>query len=380
MVSNLQNIESQSLVKKEVVVVAYTDNEHYRFSDGLCAIQRNQLWGFIDTTGKFVIDFRFSSNGFEIPTFHEGKCCVSIQSSSGEITPIYIDKAGNTLFQNQVFSGITAFSNGLAIVEKTESTKSPYLSLIDSTGKPVAGAISPGYSPDMKLEFRGFSDGLAAIFDSKTNSWGFINTKGKWAILPDSKFQTVGDFHDGLAYIQNAAEGKWGAINTKGELIIPYMYDNRPLDFAEGLSAVRNQEDKVGYIDKTGNLIIPYHYEPIMNQNGLSFFEGNAIVSREGNYYSISAIGKENLKIGDASMEVRMLQNGLIAFKKWTKSEIWGIGLIRTNGEVLLEPNQLYQLEEFDNGLAHAQAKINGLNYNGFVDLEANFVILNENQ
>jgi len=70
----------------------------------------------------------------------------------------------------------------------------------------------------------------------------------------------------------------------------------------------------------------------------------------------------------------------LVAYKKWMKSEIWAIGLIRTNGEVILAPGILYQISEFSNGLAHAKAKINGINYNGFVNLDANFVILNENQ
>jgi len=380
MVSNLQLTEAQSIVNKDVAVVSYTDNEKYQFSEGLCAIQHDRLWGFIDTTGNLVIDFRFRNNGYEIPSFHDGKCCVCIQTQSEDLKRIYIDKSGTTLFPNQEFSGITAFSNGLAIVEKTEFSRPPLLVLIDSLGKPLASAITPGYPLGMKLEFRGFHEGLAAICDSKTKAWGFINTKGKWAIQPESKYKVVGDFHDGLSIVQDATENKWGAINTIGELVIPFMYANRPADFSEGLSAVRNQEDKVGYIDKMGNLVIPFRYEPIVNQNGLPFIDGNTIVCRDGVYYSISATGKENLKIGDASFEIRMLQNGLVAFKKWMKEEIWAIGLIRTNGEVILTPGTLYQLSEFSNGLAHAQAKINGINYNGFVNLDANFVILNENQ
>jgi hypothetical protein len=378
MVSNLQLAESQTIVESEVAVVAYTDNVHYRFSEGLCAIQRNQLWGFMDTTGRIVIDFRFRNNGYEIPAFHEGKCCVCLQTTSEDVKRMYIDKTGNPLYSNQVFSGITDFSNGMAVVEKTEASKPPYLVLIDSLGKSIAGSISPGYSPGMKLEFRGFHDGLAAICDSRTKAWGFISTKGKWAVQPEMKYKTVGDFHDGLAYIQESTEGKWGAINTKGELIIPFMYVNRPADFSEGLSAVRDQEDKVGYIDKTGNLVIPYLYEPIVNQNGLPFFEGNAIACRDGVFYSITVTGKENRKIGDATSEIRMFQNGLVSFKKWMRTEIWGIGLIRTNGEIILTPGDIYQLGDFSNGLAHAQAKINGINYSGFINMDANFVILNE--
>ena len=95
MVSNFHLAEAQSNVKSEVAVVAYTDNEKYRYSEGLCAIQRNQLWGFMDTTGRVVIDFKFRNNGYEIPTFHEGKCCICSQSESDVLIRIYIDKVGN---------------------------------------------------------------------------------------------------------------------------------------------------------------------------------------------------------------------------------------------------------------------------------------------
>jgi len=46
---------------------------------------------------------------------------------------------------------------------------------------------------------------------------------------------------------------------------------------------------------------------------------------------------------------------------------------------LILAPSVINQLSEFGNGLAHAHAKINGINYNGFINLDANFVILNEN-
>src|SRR5659263_591458 len=91
MVSNLQLTVAQSFVNKDVAVVSYEDNEKYRFSEGLCAIQRDQLWGFMDTTGKVVIDFRFRNNGYEIPAFHEGKCCVCIQTEQEELRRLYID-------------------------------------------------------------------------------------------------------------------------------------------------------------------------------------------------------------------------------------------------------------------------------------------------
>lgn len=379
MVSNLCLAQSQSVAKKEVAVVAFNENLRYRFNEGLCAVQRGQDWGFIDTLGNVAIDFRYKVSGPDVPVFKEGRCCVCIQTDGGTLEHRYIDKQGKPLFSNQTFNRITPFSNGLAVVEKVEASKPSYLLMIDSLGKSVAGGVTPGYSPGMKLDFRGFHDGLAAILDGHSKAWGFINSKGKWAILPDSKYQNVGDFHEGLAVVQESTEGKWGFINQKGDLIIPFIYSNRPTDFSEGLSAVMNTDEKVGYVDKLGNLVIPFRYEPINNQNGLSFFNGNTIVCREGHYYSITAAGKENQMVGDATSEIRMLQNGLIAFKKWTSAERWAIGLMRTNGQIVIEPNEMDQLGEFGNGLAPAEAVVNGIRYNGFVNLDANFVILNEN-
>lgn len=379
MVSNFQLSDAQAIANEEVVVLSYSDNEHELFSEGLCAIQRGELWGFMDTTGKVVIDFAFKSNGREIPEFKEGKCCVCLPTQAGDLRRIYIDKSGKALFANQSFSGITPFSGGMAIVEFTIGSKTPFLSFIDSLGKTVPNAVTPGYSNGMKLEFRGFHEGLAAVCDARSKAWGYINFKGKWAIMPDLKFKTVGDFHNGLAFVQESSEGKWGAIDTKGALIIPFTHINRPGDFSDGLSAVKNEQDKVGYMDKNGNLIIPFLYDPLFNQNGLPFFEGNAIVGRGDSYYSISLTGKENLKVGESNAEIWMMQNGLIALKKWTKSDVWGIGLIRTNGEVVFYPGSIYQLGEFRNGLAYARAKINGINCSGFIKLDSNFVILNQN-
>jgi hypothetical protein len=293
---------------------------------------------------------------------------------------MYIDKTGKRLFDNQVFTAATSFSGGMAVVEKTTKAGSAYLQFIDSTGKAIADAAVPGYGVAMKLEFRGFHEGLAAIKNGRTNKWGYVNIKGKWAIQPEADYKEVGDFHEGLAVVQEATTRKWGVIGSKGELVIPFIYDNRPSDFSEGLSAIRNDEDKIGYMDKTGNVIIPFQYDGIVDRNGLPFIGGNTVVLRDGFYYTMSNKGVENQRIGELSAEVRMLENGLVTFKKWTKAEHWGIGLMRTNGAVLFPPGDLVQLGESGNGLMHARADIHGLMVSGFVNMESNFVILNQNK
>jgi len=266
-----------------------------------------------------------------------------------------------------IFMAVAIQSNSGAVLAKKNSNGN-------------SGAIAPGKAPGKNLEFRGFSEGLAPLYGNKPEGWGFINTKAQWAIQSNKKYAAVGAFHDGLAFVQESSEWKWGAINAKGELVIPFMYTNKPADFSEGLAAVRNQENKIGYIDKTGSLVIPCNYESITDDNGLPFVGGNTIANRAGNYYSLTASGQENQKVGDATAEIRMLSNGLLTYKKWINNNTWGIGLLRTNGEIMLLPKDLIFIGDYSNGLAYAKAKINNEFYNGFINQKGDFVILQENQ
>lgn len=61
------------------------------FSEGLAAVQKDGLWGFIDTNGNVVIEFQYSVAG----DFHEGRAAVSNQQSN----LFYIDKTGTRVSQ-----------------------------------------------------------------------------------------------------------------------------------------------------------------------------------------------------------------------------------------------------------------------------------------
>lgn len=91
------------------------------FSEGLAAVTldledrrlkaRSQLYGFIDKNGKMVISPKYS----EVGDFHEGLAYVKITDSVGG----FIDTTGRLVLQ---FKGrSTRFKNGLAPVEKSEN-------------------------------------------------------------------------------------------------------------------------------------------------------------------------------------------------------------------------------------------------------------------
>jgi hypothetical protein len=98
------------------------------FSEGLApALSFNKL-GFIDRTGKVVVEPTFR----ETSGFSEGLAAVKIIGSDGEYVWGYIDRAGRFAIAPQ-FREAHPFAGGLAQVATTEGKKQ----LIDDTGKVV---------------------------------------------------------------------------------------------------------------------------------------------------------------------------------------------------------------------------------------------------
>ncbi|MCW5514758.1 WG repeat-containing protein [Muriicola sp. Z0-33] len=97
------------------------------FSEGLAAVRKGNQWGFINTEGKLVIDFRsdlvwsteadtskMDIRGIRYPEFLDGLCMN--QALTDEGIPLYgfINSKGEQLIQPE-FVNITQFENGKAI-------------------------------------------------------------------------------------------------------------------------------------------------------------------------------------------------------------------------------------------------------------------------
>lgn len=78
------------------------------FSEGLAAVRKGNQWGFINTEGDLVIDFRsdlhWNSNadtsksdvsGVRYPTFHEGRCLITKMVEDKVSVYGFIDTQGN---------------------------------------------------------------------------------------------------------------------------------------------------------------------------------------------------------------------------------------------------------------------------------------------
>ena len=163
--------------------------------------QAPMVWGFIDTNGTQVIDFKFN----EPSSFSEGLAAINNNGACG-----YIDKTGAYVIPPNFFMG-WEFSEGVARV-KTKDGKSAY---IDKTGNVVFTVPGLTWAEP-------FSEGLAvaAIRDTTHHSpngrlYGFIDHTGKFVITP-TYFLTA-SFHNGLAFV--TGQGFAGYIDKTGRIV-----------------------------------------------------------------------------------------------------------------------------------------------------------------
>lgn len=208
-----------------------------RFSDGRAMIVTGRGVGFIDTTGKVVIEAIYDDASY----FSEGLAWVR----SGDEWA-YIDRDGKVVFNRVTIPGRLDFTAG-----------------------------GEGVFP-IPIKDYDFIDGLAYFSDEKYH--GLMNKRGEVVIPPSDKYHRLNRFRDGLALVIDETVGnlKFGYIDEKGKIAIPLQFADA-YDFHEGLAAVNVGSvdiPKWGFIDKTGRLVIEAQFEEVSN-----FSEGLAAVS-----------------------------------------------------------------------------------------------------
>ncbi len=222
------------------------------FNDGLAAVKIDNKWGFIDKTGKIVVEPSFNSTeGFF--EFSDGLAAISYDTAEKVNNDLKLKKWG----------------------------------FIDKTGKIV---IKPKFYRDCGIHCPKFSEGLAAISaDPNLKRYGFIDKAGKFVIQP--KFEWASNFNDGLARV--TVDGKTGYINKQGEFVIPPIYFGAE-DFSEGLAAVTHRPVSWFFIDKSGARLTNKSYQIVS-----PFSNGLARVQQDNRYEFIDKRGEAVLSLQD---------------------------------------------------------------------------------
>jgi formylglycine-generating enzyme required for sulfatase activity/serine/threonine protein kinase len=213
----------------------------WAFHEGLAAVKKNGLYGFIDRSGSAVIPPKLL---LFIRGFHEGLLCVQDGDKWG-----FRDRSGRLVIP-ATWEMVEMFKEGLASVQ--QDGKWGY---IDHRGKLVIPTTWENAYP--------FSEGLASV--KIAGLAGAINRTGKLVIPAEWEF--VGAFSEGMASVGKA--GKCGFIDHDGKLVIPAVWDDVWSFLPGGLAAVFQRLDsetagsgqsqavpaRMLYIDKTGKVV-----------------------------------------------------------------------------------------------------------------------------
>lgn len=198
-------------------------------------------WGYIDTSGRFVINPQFNaaydfSDGLAAIVNKDNKLGYIDKTGSFVITPQF-DAGG--MFGSMNF-GVN-FHEGMAIAQAGD--KSGFI------GKDGKFAINPQFE-----DATPFYDGLAAV--KQGGQWGYIDKKGSFVINP--QYDDAAPFINGLALIEK--KGKSGFIDKKGAAVINPQFDEAFPFSGDGLARVK-MGDKWGFVDKTGKIAINPQFE-----------------------------------------------------------------------------------------------------------------------
>lgn len=202
--------------------------------NGLVKAKTGDKWGYIDKTGKYVINPQFD----EAENFYNGLAIVAIDDKIG-----FIDTSGKYVINPQ-FDDASEFNEGIACVKS--NGKYGY---IDKSGKYI---INPQFDSAYS-----FADGIALV--EADDKYGYINTKGKYIINP--QFDDANTFSNGLAAVKSGEQ--WGYINQKGDLIINYQYAEAYSMSTDGYAIVMTLNKSLIIIDKKSNQVTAGEFDAI---------------------------------------------------------------------------------------------------------------------
>lgn len=187
-------------VDKTGKVVINPQFEYSRpFKEGLAAVYKNDKWGFIDKTGKIVINYQFD----RVSDFHNGKAVIKNDGQCG-----FIDKKGSFVINPQFVHAFPMSEGMAAIITDDEDEQ---FGFIGEDGKIVI-------NPQFENAFS-FKNGLALI--EQNDKWGYIDKEGKIVINPQFDKATI--FYGDVTFVKSGS--KWGVIDLTGKYIVNPQFD-----------------------------------------------------------------------------------------------------------------------------------------------------------
>jgi hypothetical protein len=172
----------------------------YNFSEGFAAVvNENSLFGYVDSTGKVVIDYKFD----DAAEFQEGLARVNVLGLWG-----YVDKQGVIKIPTH-YDFAHDFSYGHAFIGRA----------VDSYEQAVWGVVNTSNIMTVDFQYedvRNFSEGMGAV--RLNGKWRFVNYIGQKLI--EREFDAADRFKNGLAWAVDSETNEQGWITPEGKYLI----------------------------------------------------------------------------------------------------------------------------------------------------------------
>jgi WG containing repeat len=221
------------------VVIELRFDRAERFSEGLAPVVLDGKHGYVDLAGRMALVPEQQPDGPVHRRFADGLAAVRVGDAIG-----FIDRSGKLVIPAR-FKSAQDFSEGV-----TFACDWVACGYIDRSGSPV---VSAGLSSGMP--FRNGIAGMSIRGDGR-HAERFVLHDAKRGRLPGD-YDNVGSFSEGLIAVRH--QGRWGYVDRAGRGVIGPRFSGAG-EFSEGLAPVYEQAWTCGYADRTGKLVIPARF------------------------------------------------------------------------------------------------------------------------
>lgn len=403
-----QNREGIADISEGLIQATAKYDRFYDFEDGLAVVELDNKYGAINAQGDVVIPCKYSNM---IQFNQDGLAFVRIDETYGAINkqdevviPFQYEYLGECKMGDKMYVNFRKDNRcGLMDIDgKVKFTMEENYLLVGDYNDGLCLVIHKIPNPDADPEdifsqsffytgyaneegqiaiqprfgkyIDGFSDGLAAVCSVDEYGFGYLNTKGEWAIAP--QYAWALDFKDGVAWVQDPGDkkslmgkGLWGLIDTKNNVLIPFKYKHVK-ECKDGTFIVQTPEGKYKYIDKEDKQVVPGEYE-----SANEFSEGFAAVKIGNLYGYINREGEvvipcEYQNAGDFSDGyacVKSVHKKVIQQNGDVEEYPSMYGFINTKGELVV-PFEYDYAKNFSGGYAVVEKKIGDKRVYGYVN------------
>ncbi len=292
---------------EEILPIEY--DQILPFYQGMAAIQKNRLWGYMDEAAKITIpiqyqradDFRQDNSAYVV--FPDGKTDYVSRKISPEAAALRRNP-----FEVTSVNGYRSFDiceNGwyrVTITGGDKRYKVPANKKYVVYFKRDSTLVFAKYFEDAGF----FKNGITYARDGKL--FGFIDTLGNWKIKP--QYTSAKDFVNGVAPVSK--DGRYGIINSKGETIVPLNYRYfKSINNSGHIVMETDVLTEEAYFDLNGNFLykIPSYQDKSaanvpkqLYNEGLEAYKNNNYALAFHKFSGAAALGNKSAMLNLAAM------------------------------------------------------------------------------